>query len=407
MTNRWQDQFNSHSIHITLDECIKLAQTTFDGDKNDINVDSSAERDRLLKILNYMKDYILCIDADIVAITPVQNNIQNNINTINSYLNNQVKPYIEAFSEDGGFNHLVNANNKIDQYNLINTLHTIRTTKPINAAEIDTKTTVESLNRAKNSIQKLMEKSSNKLSEHEDEITSILDSAKEKKGELENSTQEMQDTISEVIASKKEELENYVNKEQEDYKNRLKNIIDKQERLIEESNEYKDKIKELYNIASKDSVNGGYAEEATIKSKKARNWSFATIGSLVASVGLCAWVFTYTKDMEVNIYILIKSAGFVGLAVSIATYCARQASLNRKQADKAKWSAIRSISLEAYLNGIKEQYRDSEEQLNLIADIERTFAQKLFIEDIDVQNNEHNKSLSNKLQNMLTKKQNS
>ncbi len=385
MTNRWQDQFNSHSIHITLDECIELAQTTFDGDKNDININSSAERDRLLKILNYMKDYILCIDADIVAITPVQNNIQNNINTISSYLNNQVKPYIEAFSKNGNFNHLIEANNQIDQHNLINRLHTIHITKPINAAEIDTKTTVESLNRAKNSIQKLMEESSNKLAEHEDEITSILNSAKEKK----------------------EELENYVNKEQEDYKNRLKNIIDEQERLIEESNEYKDKIKELYNIASKDSVNGGYAEEATIKSENAMWWSFATIGSLVASVGLCAWVFTYTKDMEVNIYILIKSAGFVGLAVSIATYCARQASLNRKQADKAKWSAIRSISLEAYLNGIKEQYRDSEEQLNLIADIERTFAQKLFIEDIDVQNNEHNKSLSNKLQNMLTKKQSS
>ena len=170
--SRWDEQFTYHQIHTTIREIRELLQA----EKNEPSAKAEIEKRHFVKVIDRLAAIMEHIDAEVVPFAT--------LDSINSGLINQnIKGQITAYSSDGEDNHLVNANNKLNNQ-ILNIEHLAVALK------------FEANVKNKKSLEKSFDEFIETIGKRRDELVAELEAVEGKKDELERNLQELENKVS-------------------------------------------------------------------------------------------------------------------------------------------------------------------------------------------------------------------
>ncbi|MDX1539602.1 hypothetical protein [Arsukibacterium sp.] len=370
--SRWKEQFKEHAIHQTISQleewlCIDLADTT---------PEFIVEFRRVEKVLRYLKRSISGLDPEI---TPIQQldalnknlqhpHIWNEVSTLSSVqtiaaitsINNQISgclthltwmlPFSRKFSNRDSISSLENTVDK--------TLSAVIEEKNAYSEELSAST--EEVRALRLQIEQL-----------ESTVEDHKKSADSQISQWQQQFSEAQEKRAEKYLEWREKVESEVRKQNTDLiqKSReeaslLKDAVQQELQELEQDASAKhQRIMELYELASGDSVAGGFSKTSNDETKQANIWRWISIGFIVATT---FWlIFAYHQSTGTSIdaanafdnfswHKAFLSFSITGVLLFGAGYAGRQSSLHREEAESSRKFALQIKALDPYISSLDE-----------------------------------------------------
>lgn len=371
--SRWKEQFKEHAIHQTISQleewlCIDLADTT---------PEFIVEFRRVEKVLRYLKRSISGLDPEITPINQLDalnNNLRhphiwNEMSTLSSVqtiaaiksINNQISgclthltwmvPFSRKFSNRDSISSLENTVDK--------TLSAVIEEKNAYSEELTASTEelrvlhlqIEQLESAVEEHKKSMD---SQISQWQQQFSDAQEKRSEKYLEWREKVEsDVRKQNTEIVQKSKEEV------------SLLRDTVQQElHELQQDASAKHERIMELYELASGDSVAGGFSKTSNDETKQANIWRWISIGFIVATT---FWlIFAYQQSTGISIdaatstfdnfswHRAFLSFSITGVLLFGAGYAGRQSSLHREEAESSRKFALQIKALDPYISSLDE-----------------------------------------------------
>lgn len=421
--NRWEEQLNNHPIHQSLERLEALVNTEFE----DISEDEIDERKRFIKVIASYRDVINSLDPELLPFNQLdsvnkQLGSNNILSQINNYSNNQNIAHLKS-----GNDHLTN---QLTQLCLLKALTTSETELGSSSSTLEyaIKKLIEQKDKLNNQY-KDIEQSSNDIAQS---LEDIKQTSEQRRKEIENiladwqkqfsdsqsnraeSYSEWRRSVEEEIQLKAQALRDATKSQTDDLKNNTKEEL---EQLISDSKDKHNKILELYDLVSGDSISGEYAQTSSKEGKKAFWWQVLSYVFIIATIGWLIFAYINFSDSSSNSECPAEtkqeepvcpetnneepfnwgkhlvSLSLTGVLLFGAGYAGRQASNHRDIEKRTRWFSLQVKALDPYLSQLDETTRNE-----LKVSLANNFFKGV---DLESNNKDSEKETSNLLQNLV------
>ena len=421
--NRWQELFKDHQIHETLDRLEALANKDFD----DISEAELDERKRFIKIINIYREILNALDPEVIPF--------NQLDGLNNQLvSGNIMGQVTHYSNSQNPNHLKAANdhvtNQLTQLCLFKALVDKAIEQPTSSSSLEygIKKLIEQKDKLKSEYKEI-EQNSQSIA---DRLEELKNTSEDRRKQIENiladwqqqfsdsqskraeSYSEWRRVVEEEIQLKAQELRELTKSKTDELKESTKEEL---EQLISDSKDKHKQILELYDLASGDSISGGYAQTSQNEGKKAFWWQVLSYLFIIFTV---AWlIIAYinfsgdssqpecpaeTKQEEpvcpennkiepFNWSRYFVSLSLTGVLLFGAGYAGRQASNHRDIEKRTRWFSLQVKALDPYLSQLDETTRNE-----LKVSLANNFFKGV---DLESNNKDSEKETSNLLQNLI------
>lgn len=383
--SRWGETFDNHPVHESLDQLT----TWLDVDPQKLDEDCIEEMRRALKAIELLKSGLKQLDPEIVSFKQLE--------SLNSQLRNQnLWNQVQAFNSKHSLDYIKAANEAISGL-----LHipALLGALSVESKEESATTAVEfSLQKLSGFIREERQKQDQHISALTDRINE-LEQQKEKLGLLiETRRQEVdqqlsqwqqqfseaqekrsesfsnwRDEVSSEIGETFDKLENTEKAQLEKLQSEVKKSLDS---LVRESEGKSQRIRDLYELTSGDSISGGYAKTAEEEATQANHWR---IGSVVFICLTAIWlVFAYSQferaaptfevtaatqesglegwagNAPINWPRVFMSVSLTGVLLFGAGFCSQQSNRHRSEAKNARAFALQIKALDPYISSLEK-----------------------------------------------------
>lgn len=393
--SRWKEQFEKHAIHKTLQQVNDWLTTEID----DLGNGDIVELRRCKKVFALISKSVSNLDAETVPI--------DQLNSLNQQIRqSNIWNELNAFASNGNVSNLKNAN---DQMNTI--MQFLTWLVPYSNISDE----VVKINSLQDTVDEIINSLSNKKDVLSDELISL--SAKvtvlvEEKDQLELAIEQRRQDVDQQVTQWQQQFSDAQDKRSSSYsvwKDKIetelkdktaaiiKETTDDIEELSNTSNETLNKtldsaqskhqeIIDLFQLASGDSISGGYAQSAASESFQSNLWR----GIAVAFICLTAfWIFSaYTSAIDrsnaysnngTQVPTSIKSEGIevssspsgnitssfdwssfllsislTGVLLYGAAFSALQSNRHRENEKQMRWFALQIKALDPYINSLND-----------------------------------------------------
>ncbi|WBA17868.1 hypothetical protein [Salinivibrio kushneri] len=386
----WATKLENHPLHETLTQLLSWVQISVD----DITGDISEVR-RFENVIRRVQANLNNIDSELVAFTE--------LDSFNNALRHQnIWQQVNTFSSNGNAAHIRNANNHLT--NALNGKQWL-VAPSIVGEQVEQDHLREACDDLADKFQLLKEKFDNLEKEKAELETTIENRRQEIDQQIsqwQHQFSEAQEKRSESYQDWKRDLEKNVSESNKELINKTESKLEKLEsdtsiflsRLSEQSEKKHIRIQELYELASGDSITGGYAQTAKNESDQANLWRKISIGFIVVTaIWLLSAFFFYSSGgfhaavsqlsysteaaSENNVvdiatldwsrYLLTFS--ITGVLLFGAGYAGQQSTRHRNEARRTQRFALQVKALDPYISSLPE-----EEQIN----IKKSLIEKFF-----------------------------
>lgn len=380
---RWQEAFEQHPIHNTLNNIEEA--TTADHPIDDVNL--AIEQTRLLKVIRLIRSSVQEMDPDLTP-TLALDSINNQL------INSGALKSAQNFATTGNAQSLINANNQIDP--AIRDLYLINTkASPNYDFDIDigaatasfekfaektqkildtviknseeSRSSIESASQEISALKKTAEASAETFSAEleewkRDKTEALNEQSKEFTDLLNQSTTNASQTIQGIADKAKRDLNQFFN-EQRSHADDEQDKIKKYLKGIEQSStEAHKRILSLYNIVARDSVIGGYKSIADREYNSARDWRRLSVTSIALTIIwlICnlIWGAPSVEPSKLFWLQIGKSAVITTLLISFAIYASKQANLHRANEQKTRSFSLQVQAFDPFIASLPETERN-------------------------------------------------
>ncbi|HBV76925.1 MULTISPECIES: synaptonemal complex protein 1 [Vibrio] len=388
--SNWAEKLNSHPLHDTLDQLLTWVQLDIDGITDDVS-----EVRRFENVIRRVQHNLKQVDPELVA--------TNELDTFNSALRNaNVWNQVSSFHNNGNAAHIRNANNHLtnalaSKYWLVSPMEGGPKVEQDQLREIyddlaskfhDLKDKFESLQNEKSELETVIE---NRRKEVDQQISQWQQQFSEAQDKRSESYQDWKNNLEKNVSESNKELIDKTESKLERLESDTSMFLS---HLSEQSEQKHNRIQELYELASGDSISGGYAQTATGESNQANLWRKISLGFIVVTViwlllafGLYSLGKLHTVDSSleqsteiVSDSIRTRSASLdwsrylltftiTGVLLFGAGYAGQQSTKHRDEARRTQRFALQVKALDPYISSLPE-----EEQIN----IKKSLIEKFF-----------------------------
>lgn len=386
----WAEKLENHPLHETLIQLLNWVQVEVDEITDDIS-----EVRRFENIIRRVQANLQSIDAELVAF--------GELDAFNNALRHQnVWQQVNSFSQNGNAAHIRNANNHLT--NALNGKQWLVAPSTV-GEQVEQQHLREAYDDLAEKFQLLKEKFGNLEKEKSDlEIT-----IENRRQEVDQQISQWQQQFSEAQEKRsnnyqdwKSNLEKNVSESNKELINKTESKLEKLEsdtsvflsRLSEQSEQKHNRIQELYELASGDSISGGYAQTAKEESVQADRWRIISLGFIVVTVIWLLSAFCFyssggfhtagsqvkpltevtSENTEANMASLdwsryLITFSITGVLLFGAGYAGQQSTRHRDEARRTQRFALQVKALDPYISSLPE-----EEQIN----IKKSLTEKFF-----------------------------
>ena len=209
-----------------------------------------------------------------------------------------------------------------------------------------------------NEISELLYKIKNKADEIDKNINESSEKLSSLQNEISNEINRLRDRMDNFFDSESKELRRKIDHIIEELKNNVyeieREIKEKLEAIELDSKEKHDKILELYNLVSGNSVSGSHKENAKKELNSYRIWISIFFILLFSGVGLSLYMYNSIDFEKINdkSYIYMNGIKFTTtIAIYLAAaYAARQAAIRRRMYYVLRQFSIEMLAIDPYIN---------------------------------------------------------
>jgi len=304
--SRWVEQLKNHPIHESLRQLEEWGGTEFD----DISEEELIERKRFIKVLELHKNVLQTVDADIVPFNQLDG-LNNQLRSANIW--NQVQSY----SKNNNITHLQTANNhlstQLTQLCLLIPLIKNGEKGPKGDDSTTFEYALRALIKKKEEIEYDYKNLKSVIESSGVDIVELTATIEERKKETDASLSQWQQQFSDAQEKRSEsynEWKNIIDKEVKEQSRKIttdteKDVVKYKEKIEGELTQLKNDAKtkhndilELYELASGDSISGGYAQTANKESRQSNLWRFLSFVFIIAAV---IWLYTAYKQSDFRV----------------------------------------------------------------------------------------------------------
>ncbi|MCQ1060513.1 hypothetical protein LRP52_47545 [Photobacterium sp. ZSDE20] len=386
----WVGKLENHPLHETLTQLLNWVQIEVDEITDDIS-----EVRRFENVIRRVQANLQSIDPELVAF--------GELDAFNNALRHQnIWQQVSTFSNNGNATHIRNANNYLT--NSLNGKQWL-IAPSIVGGQVEQEHLREAYDDLADKFQLLKEKFGNLEREKADLETTIENRRQEVDQQISQWQQqfsEAQERRSESYQDWKSDLEKNVSESNKELVNKTESKLEKLEsdtsmflsRLSEQSEQKHNRIQELYELASGDSISGGYAKTAKEESDQANLWRKISIGFIVVTVIWLLSAFCFyssggfhtvasqltspteiaSENIGVNLATLdwsryLLTFSITGVLLFGAGYAGQQSTRHRDEARRTQRFALQVKALDPYISSLPE-----EEQIH----IKKSLTEKFF-----------------------------
>lgn len=414
--SRWQEQFDSHAIHKTLEQLHEWLNVDLD----DLDEGDVAEIRRCKNVLELISSTIKELDVELIPFQQLDGlnnqlrhqNIWNQLNAFGSnkqvqYVvttNNNLSPVIQyltwlvPYTNLQGHNDTINSlRSTVDQS--LNALSTKKEELTSELNELSNK--VEVLTKHKDQLETTIEQRRQEVDQQISQWQQQFSDAQEKRADSYN------DWRNKVESEVKSETQALVDTTQSEVESLEKNTNEEITQILSDAKAKHQEIKDLFQLASGDSISGGYSQFADKERFQSHLWR----GVAVLFICLTAWwIFSAYKNVKspqdsatpavaVTIDAKVESKGIeskiatdnkqtakpatsnfdwhkfllsfslTGVLLFGAGYAGQQSNRHRDNEKRMRWFALQIKALDPYINSL-----DPEDQKEL----KKTLSEKFF-----------------------------
>lgn len=374
--SKWTDKLQKHAIHETLRQLLEWVQR----DAQSITNDASDVR-RFEKVIRIVQHNLSLVDAELVAF--------NELDAFNSALRHQnIWNQISSFSSNGNATHVGNANEHL-AIALANKHWLVASDEKTVSIELDQlremydalsehyqnlKKEIQNLEINKKDLEVAIDNRRQEVDKQISQWQQQFSEAQEKRSET---YQDWKNELDKDIRDKATKLESETSTQLDEIKEKSISFLDG---LSDESKKKHEGIQELYELASGDSISGGYAQTAKEEEKQANLWRWISLSFVLATVfwihsayvdykvnsdSIAAAVVNKTKQQSVEFsesqvesgtfnwskYLLTFS--LTGVLLFGAGYTAQQSSKHREESRRTKRFALQIKALDPYISSLE------------------------------------------------------
>lgn len=392
--SRWKEKFDTHPIHKTIEQINEwLAVDLDDLEKGDIE-----EVRRCRKVLDMLSKSLDALDVEIVPF--------HQLDALNQQLKNQnIWNQINSFSSNLNVAHVKNANERLDQVltfltwlvpyttaygqhekiaslegtvdQTINGL--VQKKKEVEDAYYTLAERVERLDSEKSELEATIEQRRLEVDQQISQWQQQFSEAQEKRS---SGYTEWKDKVETEMRSKTAEIVKETTEEVEDMGTSALGFLNKTKEAAEKKHQ---EIIELFQLASGDSISGGYASSANQERFQTNLWRVLAVGFIFLTA---LWIFSaYNSAVERNIPMqqqeaiadeeektqqqsesqnyttaspnfdwsaFLLSVSLTGVLLYGAAFSGLQSNRHRENEKQMRWFALQIKALDPYINSLKE-----------------------------------------------------
>jgi hypothetical protein len=359
--DRLSDEFEKHPIHNLLDQALeKLSSVAANEVKGAIS-----EYIQLKRILSRIQDHLNNIaNRDLYPIGELSH-------LANVLKHNQVTNNLNAFIQQKDASVLAAVNNHI-----LNSLanrawlysDSIESTSiDLDVLGLEANVAITAFRNLSKNVTNL-ETEKNKLEERLEENRKQLDQLTSQwQQQFSEAQDERQKSHNSWSTKVKDEFESTtrdsISNLQKDISETKRNVLSELDSLKESSTNKHNEILSLYQLASGDSIAGGYSQSSRDEEKSANWWRRGTIIFLIATVCWLGYAFKQYGSNEVKVNTLPETATFnwqryfigssiTGVLLLSAGFSARQSSKHREEAIRMRRIALQIKALDPYISSL-------------------------------------------------------
>ena len=412
--SRWAEQLKNHEIHTTLKQLLDWA----DVEESEISEESIEEVRRANKILKAYKSAIEKIEPETLCFPQLDS-----LNT--TFKSGQIWNQLHSFSSDFGQAQIVKANDSLSE-----SLHYLWWLAPnsenfqridsLQALEETSDAVLKSLTSIKNKLKDDIKALENKVVDLQGQAVKMDSAMESRRTEVSQQMSQWQQQFSDAQESRSKSFSEYRSNLESETSKRVDGFIDsskdkldeyrlKFEQNIEELEQDAEikhqRILELYELASGDSIAGGYSQTAAQEEKQANGWRLVSVGFILGTV---VWLFmAYTNfSATINNQLiepapaaqtwnwprLLVSFSLTGVMLFGAGYAGQQSNRHREEAKKSRRFALQIKALDPYISSLPTDVQ---------GEIKKTLTEKFF-NGADMQSDEK-EHLNEKSVNVIVK----
>ena len=418
--SRWAEQFKNHEIHTILKQLLEWV----DVEESEIPEESIEEVRRANKILRAYKSAIEKIEPETMCFPQ--------LDSLNStFKNGQIWNQLQGFSSDFGVAQIVRANDSLSE-----SLHFLWWLAP-NSENFQRIDSLQSLEETSDAVLKSLTSIKNKLKDDikalESKVVDLsgqaekMDSAMEsRRTEVSQQMSQWQQQFSDAQESRSKNFSDYRSNLESETSKRVDGFIDSSkdkldeyrltfeqniEELEHDAESKHQRILELYELASGDSIAGGYSQSSAQEEKQANWWRLVSVGFILGTV---LWLFIAYNNFSTAINNKLTEPAPVGMSSSTpqiwnwqrllvsfsltgamlfgAGYAGQQSNRHREEAKKSRRFALQIKALDPYISSLPKDVQ---------GEIKKTLTEKFF-NGADMQSDEK-EHLNEKSVNVIVK----
>lgn len=384
--SRFREQFKAHPVHNTLTNLITLTET-----RTEISgAEEAKEKSSFLKITNIIKQSIDKIDPDLA---PWQL-----LDQINNTLHGHSLPQIQAYSQNGNLQHIINANNQIRQHtahllpNLLSLTKFSVREKPLKSAEKVAKDFITQ-------VQKDLEETDQKIEARKNELAVLEGQIRVYETPLEEMRRNWTHQYDEWIKEQRQKLKDDSTQLKKDLESKIVEEEQKLEATTRNAEKAFNEIKEMLGIATTGVINNDHNKHAKDEMDASVRWRFMALAFII---GAFAWLFyAYTHPPEIpevagDVYKawipILKTFSLTAVLLFAAGFTARHASSHLENARHLRGVALNVKALDPYLASL---HPDQQKELK------KELTEKLFGQSYIPQHKKQNNMDENKIMDIV------
>jgi len=380
--SRWQEKFEAHPIHETLNELKRLSNIEFD----DVEVQEIAERRRFNKVISAFQGGLASLDAEIVP--------HNQLDSLNAALRHQnIWGQVNTYSNNGNIAHIAAANDHITSQLPPLSLLLAFCDNPSKLPEV--KDLEETVDYVANALSTKKDKLTEQFDELSDSVTVVQQSIEKLETIIEarvaetaaqmstwqqqfSEAQERRGTDYTAWREKIDEktdasVQTLIAKSNDALSEHQSEFVGKIDGYINDADSKHKAILDLYELVASDSVGAGYLKNAEDEKKLANIWRRVAIGFIFLTAGWLFYAYCHQPAVADGGNIiwskLMSIASLTGVFLFGAAYSSQQSNRHRSNEKRTRWFALQVKAIDPFINSLEEADRNQ---------LKRLLSEKLF-----------------------------
>lgn len=372
--SRWDEQFENHPIHVTLEEINNLLNERID----DISAEGQSEKRRISKFMDVFKEVFKDIDPEL---TPPQT-----LNDLHSTIGN-VKNQLTNYNSNKDYNHLKSANNSLDNIlmqlsPLLSITKRSEIMKPVKGLEKSLDELAEVICDKKQSLENEVQKVSELSQSQNEKLEALSSSIDAKKQEIDSLiskwqaqySDEQNERGSDFVKYQQERMNNFTSWKS-DFEGKAetqlveliklgnekitaeqKEFSDKISSIIEDVNNRHNEILKLHGLVVDRSVAAGYLKNTEDEKEQADLWRKRTIIFIALTAIWLIGVYV-TNYAGFSWERIIAATPLTGVLLFGAAYSSKQSSLHRQNEKRTRWFSLEVNAIGPFIESLPDTER--------------------------------------------------